>query len=276
MLNVYYINLEGATDRRTALEKNLAQFASNKFAIHRINAFDKSYVKTNAVPGKISDSEKGCFLSHIKAIEMSLERPGPALILEDDARLFTKFLSVINKILPQIESNSDLTFLDITVSDFKSMCILNRIHRELTDSNEFNLLRTSDIDFSGSAAYLLTDNSKKKILNTISQCSVLDEPYDIFLKRLIKTNEISSGFVFPLIATKSDDSLNSSVQQSGDFLNIVWHSFSKLMFCEFDVAMKNSRADIDLIPESILNERDKLFGKIATVLLSKNFPVITY
>ena len=45
MLNIFYINLDDATERRIALEECLNQFSSSDIQCHRISAYSKEYVE---------------------------------------------------------------------------------------------------------------------------------------------------------------------------------------------------------------------------------------
>ena len=83
-MNIYYINLDSAHARRANIEQNLGAFAGRDFEIKRVQAYDTCFVEKNGIHGTIRPAEKACFLSHIKAIKMSCEDPGPSLIVEDD------------------------------------------------------------------------------------------------------------------------------------------------------------------------------------------------
>lgn len=269
MLNIYYINLDSAKSRRELIEANLAQFDSASVKVHRVPACDVGYVKRNQIRGELKEAEKGCFVSHIKAIEMSLLNDGPALILEDDALLSPQSVSIINNQISMINISADIAFVDLTITDLKSMCILYRMYRRSIDISRVDFLNASEIGFAGAAAYLLTNVSKIKLYRLLSDIKKYDVPYDIMLRNYTADRTLISGFFFPLIATKAAASLNSSIQETGDYANTILHSFSKLMYIDRDVAKSNCLQDLQLLPADFSDETDLIFGKLITAIISK-------
>jgi GR25 family glycosyltransferase involved in LPS biosynthesis len=83
--NLYYINLDRSLDRRKFMED---QFKSNSIFFKRISAVDGKDIKIkyrNKCTKKISHSELGCTLSHIKAIQTAYnDNCNIAVICEDD------------------------------------------------------------------------------------------------------------------------------------------------------------------------------------------------
>jgi GR25 family glycosyltransferase involved in LPS biosynthesis len=271
MLNIYYINLDNATKRRESINENLAIFKSDNVAIHRITAIDKKYIEENNVAGGIRSNEKGCFLSHIKAIEASLKNPGYALILEDDILLGSQSIALLNRLLVPAINDIDLLFLELCISNLPSMFQLYQLKKELARGDKVEILRTKLFDFAGSSAYILNDRSKLKLLEALRQIRSFDVPYDLVLKSLIAEDRLSSGFIFPFIATLSDESLNTSIQLDSDALpNIVYDAFRKLMFIDADYSKLNS---LDAIPEEFYGEDDLAFGRIVSTVMSENFPL---
>ena len=271
MLNIFYINLDTATKRRCAIETNLEQFKSEGIELHRVCAFDGEFVDKNQVPGIIRSREKGCFLSHIKAIEASLNYPGYALILEDDILLGHQSISMLKNLLTPQTSDIDLLFIEMCISTLPSMFQLYKLKKELQKKSKIEILRTKFFDFAGASAYLLNDKSKRKLLAILRQIPSFDMPYDLVLKKLIVEDEISSGFTFPFIATLGDESLNTSIQLDSDTLqNIVYDAFRKLMFIEADYAKLNS---LQAIPRDFYGEDDLVFGKIISTAVSEKFPL---
>jgi len=271
MLNIYYINLDNATKRREAIEENLRKFKSNDVGIHRISAVNKEYVEKNNIHGGIRSNEKACFLSHVKAIEAALKNPGYALILEDDILLGSESISWLDKVLVPAISDLDLLFIELCISNLPSMFQLYRLKKELLKAGKIEIFRTKIFDFAGASAYLLNDRSKLKLLEILQKLTPLDTPYDLALKMLITEDKLSSGFIFPFIATLSDESLNTSIQLDVDALpNIVYDSFRKLMFIEADCEKLNS---LQAIPNEFYGKDDLVFGKIVSTVISENFPI---
>lgn len=274
MLNIYYINLDNATERRVAIEENLQKFEALGIGINRIPAYDKKYIEDRLIGGAIRSTEKACFLSHIKAIEASISQPGHALILEDDILMGSESISQIKNILDLVKNSIDLLFVEMGITNLPSMFQLFRLKKELKHAGKIEILQTKLFDFAGATAYILNENSKIKLLEILRKIDSFDVPYDLLLKKLIIENNILSGCIFPFLATLSDQSLNTDIQLDGDSLpNIVWHSFRKLMFIEADYNRGNFLQDLQRIPPDFFGGDDLIFGKIISTAMSEKFPV---
>jgi len=274
MLNIYYINLDSAIERRIALEKNLNQIRASGITINRIHAFDANYIQQHQVPGSIRSTEKACFLSHIKAIEMSLLQPGPALIIEDDISLGSQSISQIQALIDKVGLSIDLLFAEICISSLPSMFQLYMLKRELLRENKIEVLQTQLFDFAGATAYILNHQSKSKLLKMMQKIKSFDLPYDLVLKQLILNGTISSGFIFPFVATLTSNSLNTDIQLAADELpNVVYHSFRKLMYLDAQENMVNYLNDLEKIPHNFYSQEDLVFGKIVSTIMSEKFPI---
>jgi len=277
MLNIFYINLDDANDRRAVLEKCLNQFSSLDIQCHRISAYSKDYVEKNKIPGKIRSGEKGCFLSHKKAIQEALEYPGNALILEDDALLGIETINVLKNYLPAIQPKIDILYTDLCVSDVNSMLQLFKLRRSMMRNGLLEVLETKRIDFCGATAYILNDGSKQKLLNILDTYSSLDLPYDLVLKSLILQDRLDSGFIFPFITKLSPLSSKTQLQMDSDRLNnIAWDAFRKLMFFESKVIPEDILRDLDQIPNNFYDAQAEVFSKILRLILSENFKTDLY
>ncbi|MBU3568378.1 glycosyltransferase family 25 protein [Polynucleobacter alcilacus] len=276
MLNIFYINLDEANERRIVLEECLNQFSSSDIQCHRISAYNKDYVEKNKIPGKIRSGEKGCFLSHKKAIQEALEYPGNALILEDDALLGMETINVLKNYLPAIQQKIDILYTDLCVSDVNSMLQLFKLRRSMLRDGLLEVLETKRIDFCGATAYILNNGSKQKLLNILDTYSSLDLPYDLVLKSLILQDQLDSGFIFPFITRLSPLSSKTQLQLDSDRLNnIAWDAFRKLMFFESKVPEDILR-DLEQIPNNFYDAQAEVFSKILRLMLSENFKTDLY
>src|SRR4051812_24662137 len=84
-MECFFINLDSQVERRRYLEASFNACKAPGWFLTRVKAIDAAYLASQPAQGKMRNPEKGCFLSHRLAIETSLEAPGHALILEDDA-----------------------------------------------------------------------------------------------------------------------------------------------------------------------------------------------
>src|SRR5262245_6692080 len=95
-MRTYVINLPRATDRREAMERQLATSDLDYEFVEAIEGRNLSadeyaeLVDHTAVerwPHWLTPGAIGCLLSHRRVLEMAAERDEPSLILEDDAVL---------------------------------------------------------------------------------------------------------------------------------------------------------------------------------------------
>jgi GR25 family glycosyltransferase involved in LPS biosynthesis len=245
-MNIYFINLDASTERRASIEASLHRFAGLEHQIHRVPAFDRAFVETHGIPGSLRPNEKACFLSHIKAIEQSLDDPGPSLILEDDAIFGTQTANILTQLSAELNAR-DLVFTDLCIPTAMWMMRLFQLRRSLKD--QVSVYDTRQLDFAGATAYTLNARSKLKLLDILKSHQTLDVPFDIVLKMLVLDDTLTSGFVFPFITSISALSSISQIQTVSDNQNAaVWDAFRRLSFLESATFFPDLQQDIDAIP----------------------------
>ena len=84
-MECFFINIKNQEARRDFLVRNFAQHKTAGWYLNRVEAIDLAYLAQAPTAGSIRETEKGCFLSHKRALQDAMEAPGHALILEDDA-----------------------------------------------------------------------------------------------------------------------------------------------------------------------------------------------
>ncbi|WP_277188002.1 glycosyltransferase family 25 protein [Caballeronia sp. BR00000012568055] len=143
-MHIYFINLEIAEDRRAVIETNLRQFAGSEHQVIRVPAYDARYIEINKVGGTLRQNEKACLLSHMRAIEMSLDDPGPSLILEDDALIGTRTTNLLRQFTPDLDQK-DIVFTDLCIPTALWMMRLFKLRRTLNGT--VALFDTAQLDF---------------------------------------------------------------------------------------------------------------------------------
>jgi GR25 family glycosyltransferase involved in LPS biosynthesis len=271
-MKIYYINLDTAEERRTHIEKNLADFANGE-PYERIAAIDADYVERHQIEGNIRANEKGCFLSHIKAIETSLENDEPALILEDDAILGVDTVNILRSMLPGL-TDIDILFTDLCVPGAVSMLKLFRLRREM-DIDSVGIFPTAEIGIAAASGYiLLNTDAKRKVLSALKTSQVLDRPYDLELRKLITEGQLTSSFFFPFITSISPHETRSQLRIPGEEIeNKVYDTFRKLMFNESERIHPDLPADLARIPDDYYDREATVFAGIWKLILSRKFPV---
>jgi GR25 family glycosyltransferase involved in LPS biosynthesis len=271
-VNILYINLEGALERRTSIEHNLAERASG---VHyqRVSAVSAGDVIKNKTSGSIRPAEKACFLSHLKAIEQSLDYAGPTLILEDDAILGSQTIEILNRLLPTV-SGVDVLFTDLAVTSIISMLHLFKSRRDAQGNDTVGIGNCREIHFAASTAYVLpTGESKRKVLTALTSFKSLDLPYDLALRAKLWDEQLTASFVFPFITSLSPNSATSQIQTEADKLNnVVYDSFRKLMFKESAKVHPDLQKEIECVPAEVYDREATIFASIMKLVLSEKFP----
>jgi GR25 family glycosyltransferase involved in LPS biosynthesis len=272
-VNIYYINLDAATERRTSIEANLREFAGSEHQIHRVPAYDQAFVQTHNISGSLRATQKACILSHIKAIELSLNDAGPSLILEDDAIFGAHTASLLTQLANAFDER-DIVFTDLCIPIASSMMRLYSLYRKF--KQQVAIFNTQDFEFAGATAYTVNARSKEKLLDFFRSQKTLDLPYDIVLKMLIHNGTLTSGFVFPFITSVSPHSDVSQIPAtSEEKIPLLWTAFRKLVFLESSTFFPHLQEEIEAL-SSVPADRNALaFSALCKLLASDEFvPVL--
>ncbi|MDR0379229.1 MAG: glycosyltransferase family 25 protein [Candidatus Accumulibacter sp.] len=281
-MDTYYINLESAEARRHSIEESFRQYGDKNGRLHRVEAVDAARVVADAVPGKISDTEKACFLSHRRAIDRSRRDGTHSLIVEDDVRFGPSTFKMFDKFGDTFDT-FDIVFTDIDFCNLNYMFQFFLLRRELSRNGTFRLLDLGEIPFFGAAAYIVNARSKEKILGLIDGLSSVEFPYDIQLQNWVKSGCLKAGVAFPFLTTLSNCSGHSTIgQASGQASSRTWStssreiemalsSYRKLIWMDFEQMQENPLGDLNKLDASCFDMQSLFFGQILSVLLSPKF-----
>jgi GR25 family glycosyltransferase involved in LPS biosynthesis len=257
-MECFFINMDAQPERRDFLQRNFAQYKAPGWFLSRIQAADPAYIRSHGVAGAIRDGEKGCFVSHQLALREALDAPGHAFILEDDAMFGPNACAAIEGTLAQLEPGSwDLLFTDTSIYYAPLMLSLLQQRRELREAGAQTLIDMNEIAFCGSTAYVVNESAKEKLLGLITPPS-LDEPYDVFLRRLIRESKLRALLTLPFATTVSDFADSSTIQdEHSDAERVLLNAFRRLAWADRDLGQihaalaRRSAAQIDAESDSI-------------------------
>lgn len=199
-----FINLDAATERRAALERAFAENLPN-WRLSRVQAVAGADAAEQ--PGSLSPAEKGCFLSHLRALESSLSEDGPSLILEDDVTFSPKLPAVFRNVSRAL-GDWDVLFAECLISDPAEMLNLGKRWPDLAARGEYLVLDLSEIPFAGSSAYFVSPSAKERLLGLLRN-QPLDLGYDITLRNLARRGDVKVHAIAPFpvgLAAVADDS----------------------------------------------------------------------
>jgi GR25 family glycosyltransferase involved in LPS biosynthesis len=269
-MHTYFINLAGATDRRSYLEENFRSWAPASAKLTRIDAVDSQFVESSGLSGRIRSSEIACLLSHRKAIAASLEESQHSLIVEDDA-LFGP--STFEKLptIPQLQDDSiDLVFLSAMLGDLASLVGHVLMRRVLLKDGRIATVDLASIAFSGADAYIVKRQSKDKLLTLIDQVKVYDTPYDLLLRNWVHSRALRAVLVFPfltMLSPMADASTNGNANETMS----TYIALRRLLAMDSQHYPGDIMASIDRIDPSFYDEESSDLAKAFRCLLSRKF-----
>lgn len=266
-MDVFYINLAHQAARRQALEENFRAVNAKGWRLTRIEAVTAGEM-AGRFAGRIGDGEKACFHSHIKALTLALQTPGPALIAEDDIQFGRRSFETIEQTLAKIPATAwDIIFTDVSITNIHAMTDLLLMRRQAVEG-AFGLVNLARMPFAGSAGYIVNDHAKEKLLALISDPGPLDFPYDIFLQRAIADGKLRGFVTFPFATTLAAEADNSTLRHPASH-ETAMNAFRRLMWLERDVAQADQT--ISAVTQGATDPETRTFLKILSVFLSPGF-----
>lgn len=270
-MDVYYINLDAAADRRRSIELGFAEYRGTAGCLTRVPAVDVERVRADAVPGKIRDGEKGCLLSHRQAIELACADGRNALVVEDDAQFGPNTFMLLDK-LEQMLNDYDIVFTDIGVGTVSDMVQLYLRRRELLAQGAFELRDLKGLFFFGTTAYVVNARSRDRLLALIDGLPALDLPYDLQLRHWIDSGALKAGLAFPFLTTVSGHADESDIQLSDlQITDAVCNAFRRLVWADFGRVPGNPIALLDRLGDDYFDVQTLYLARIMSVMLSPNF-----
>ena len=168
------INLKRRTDR---LENMRVRLKDLDYKVVEAVSGDNLDVSVKKIKSSLSNNEKGCISSHIKALEIFLQtNHDTCCILEDDVILGNDFFSIIQRCL-NFPKNAYILKLE-------TMCHKVWVGKQAQIIGDLTFKRLFSHHY-GTAAYITSRNGAKSIIQSLSK---FDMPADdiIFLRMLSK------------------------------------------------------------------------------------------
>jgi GR25 family glycosyltransferase involved in LPS biosynthesis len=269
----HYINLKAATARRARLEAQVQALPPGQWVLQRFEAIDADSDECRLAQGRISEREKGCFLSQ-RALLTQMLHSGveiPFMVWEDDVLVGPSAHGAVERFLAQAAPSTwDILYTDLIVPDLGSMLELLTKSRKLRPRQEVEVLDLRGRSFAGASAYLVNPRSLQKVVAALDSVAALNEPVDLLLRRFIHEGALSARALFPFVTTVSDASLQSQIQPNADTgTDLAWTLFRRLMWSECQAEslypMCNQLSSLHPDPES------SVMGVITAALISPYF-----
>jgi len=270
-MECFFINLDGERDRRALIESNFAVHAADGWRLNRVAAVDVAGVRRRNMPGGVRDTEKGCFLSHRKAVEQSLLFDDYTMILEDDAMFGAHSCACIAEAIDTLAPESwDILYTDLIVADPGYLAGLLRQRRQACSEGSQQVLDLASAPYSGATAYVLNPRFSARLLQLIS-IPRLDAPYDLYLRALVLEKHVRAFATFPYATSVSLLGDRTQIQWSEGKeadMSLVYNALRRFLWIDRDLA---SCADsVAHLGDKFVDAETAVFMKILGPLLSPN------
>ncbi|AUN28970.1 glycosyltransferase family 25 protein [Niveispirillum cyanobacteriorum] len=247
-IDLMYINLDRATERRESLEQNIrdANFSS-AWRMHRFPAVQATSDQVAKMPGAASANLKGNWLSHIGCMWHAISNGWQShlLIVEDDAKFSNKAESVINLAVNHLSPDSwDIIFLDLIIGraidmpyffSLRQNCAMNDNNSVIVNMNWLH----DHFALTGAGAYLV---NKASLVNIFRQFNAdeISVAYDVILRHMITTNAVKAFAVFPFPVTVSAHSDSPTVDHTDAWVYecSLMNEFRRLIWTESELELQ--------------------------------------
>jgi GR25 family glycosyltransferase involved in LPS biosynthesis len=274
-LQSYYINLDSAKARSQSLESNYQERVTSSWPLHRINATNTKDIEALGVSGDLTLTEKACFFSHVKALEESLSNNDHAFILEDDAHFGVYSNHAIEQATRSLEDQPwDILYADLGLTNPANMVEFFMLRKELfaQGNRAWKLLKLENIAFVGATAYIVNRNSKNKLHQFLKSQVLLNIPFDLVLRNLVWSKNISAFMIFPFATTLSALADSSQIQiQQTEVIELVWNAFRRLVWLEGDDLESPKNPNLQDLIKLVADSRSSAIGDLLTLALANKF-----
>jgi len=156
-----YINLERSNARRQRIEGELFGLGLGTL-YNRLPATDGA---TSEQRPPLRAGELGCYLSHLRALEIAAESDRPMHILEDDARL-SKLVPAVLPAANRLFQNADIVFLDVALPYELAIWQMYRDHIRPGQLSVINLAGSA---FSSTTSYVVSPQGPERFAISVQQ-----------------------------------------------------------------------------------------------------------
>jgi GR25 family glycosyltransferase involved in LPS biosynthesis len=267
-MDTYYINLASAEARRRLLEESFRQCGNHGGRLNRVDALDARYIAENAIPGKIRDTEKACFLSHRYAIDLSRRDEGFSLIVEDDAQFGPSTFRILRLIGEALDA-FDIVFTDLVFGAVHDMFSFFLMRRNLMRDGVVKVLDLNEIPFFTTTAYVVNSRSKEKILALIDNLPSYELAYDVQLQKWVETGCLKAGFAFPFLTTVSSQGDYSTIRarREGRPMDMAVNAYRRLVWRDCEQTEENPVEALSELDAGHFDVRTLHLAQILAVLL---------
>lgn len=227
-MDAYYINLDSAIKRNEIIEKQIKE-SGLIFNLKRFPAISGNEVPES--PSNLTFGQWGCWCSHVKIIESSVNNDHNLLIIEDD-EYFNSMLNHAELIQDSLENiNWDIIYLDLTVVETEDYLFLSRnLNKIITTNSPPTLIKLPNTFTAyGTHGYIVNNLSKIKVLELLKANSKIGLPIDNVFCAAIQESKLNSYVLLPLILEPGSETKNSQINSNSHPLENDWIEYREML-----------------------------------------------
>jgi hypothetical protein len=264
-----YINLDGATRRRDAIEASFHRHARPGFDLQRFAAVDTAAVEQRGIEGRAKPAEKACFASHRDVILGHDPDPAkPLMVLEDDAQFGPTFFQVMTH--EAGAGQHDLLFTDICATGVTIMTNLARWRARLEARREVKPYSLAGGEFAGTTAYVVNPRSHGKVKDLLASVAHIDHPLDLQLRGWVRAGKLTAAVTVPFLTTLSPHADASAIQQRSD-LDLVLDTFRRMLW--IDRSLDDCRPALEEVKAQCCDDDSLMFAPLLCAFASRRLKV---
>jgi GR25 family glycosyltransferase involved in LPS biosynthesis len=214
--------------------------------------------------GRLSPGQKGCFTSHLRLLEQSLEDDEPLWVLEDDVVFSPQVFGIVRQALAA--SKAHLLFTDVGAANPDDML---KVMAMWPGGNAPRLLDLKALQFLGASSYVVAGGAKRELVRMLKPfADPLDVPYDVVLRHLIHQGAIAASVTLPFFTTLSEDAERSQI----DPLTVkerVWNTTRRLFFVNQDLDACEAAAS--QVFAGLDDRKARVFGLLMAARVSADY-----
>jgi hypothetical protein len=265
MISGVYINLDRAVERRFAIEQQLAAL-DLPYPMRRLPASDGLERKER--PAKLTPSQYGCWLSHLSAIESSIEDDDHLYVLEDDALLSDALVdlpSIVEAVDAASSGDWDLLYLDATVVEVEDMCSMFEWAENARRDQQLGFVRVpSTFTLYGLLSYVVNSRRKRSVSRFLRDNFERGKPIDSITAHGIHRGALKAYVTAPLLTCGSELARSSQIEAADDGRNLAWLLFRRLCFIRRDAELLRDLSAAVRRLTSGFEEPEKLLGLLVS------------
>ncbi|MFA5631965.1 MAG: glycosyltransferase family 25 protein [Porticoccaceae bacterium] len=210
-----FINLDISYDRRESCTKQLND-CNLITRYRRLSGIDgktavKSYPNLSFTAGKL-----GCWLSHIKAMELGLEHDCHHHILEDDFLLtpvFKNFSEKFENLVVPL-NDWDIIFTDVDVAGMRDVSAMSKLIKQaekLVVEKRVVFQDARSLFAAGNSSYIINRERKERVLTLMRHGPKTGLPNDLYMRKLIREGVLKAFVTVPFVTSVSGHFNNSTI-----------------------------------------------------------------